>query len=220
MKEIWKDIVGFEGLYQVSNYGRIKSLCRLIKNNGGMQRRHERILKQNISNGRYYIVVLCKDGKTYPKLVHRLVAEAYIPNIDNKPVVDHIDTNVKNNCANNLRWVTTKENCLNPLTKEKNSNSKKGHPYYGRNLTEEERAKIRKALTGIKLSDEHKKKLSESHKSSKKSLESSMNNLVKARQTNIGKKRTEDTKNKIREKMIGKHKGKHWKLVDGKRVWY
>lgn len=142
MKEVWKTIEGFEGFYEVSNLGRIKALERLVENNGGMQKKHEKILKENRSNG-HSMVVLCRDKKTYPRLVHRLVAQAFIPNPENKPVVDHIDTNAFNNRVENLRWVTQQENCMNPLTREHNSKSKMG------------------LKLGIHLSEEHKRKISD-----------------------------------------------------------
>lgn len=171
MIEIWKDIEGFEGLYQVSNLGQVKALERLVMNNGGLQHKHERILKPNASNNTHCIVVLCKEGKTYPRLVHRLVASAFIPNPDSKPNVDHIDTDKRNNHVTNLRWVTQKENCNNPLTRLHGSAAKKGHPYWGKPLSEESRKKISDALKGRKLSDEHRKKLSESHKGKRPSEE-------------------------------------------------
>lgn len=162
--EIWKSIAGFEGLYEVSNFGNVKSCDRYAMNNGGRQHRPERILKPHPAPTGHCSVVLCKDGKTYPSLVHRLVAQAFIPNPDNKPVVDHIDTNPLNNHVDNLRWTTTQENCMNELTRKHQSACKKGHPYWGRPLTEEERRKISVANTGRKLSEEHRKHLSESHK--------------------------------------------------------
>ena len=220
MDRIWKDIEGFEGKYQVSNFGEVKALERTVMNNGGVQRKHERILKQNTSSNRHAMVILCKDGKTYPKLVHRLVALAFIPNPENKPVVDHIDTNPYNNRVDNLRWATTRENCMNPLTRIHNSISKMGHPYRGRKLTPEEIEKIRLANTGRKQSEEHRRKNAESHKNSVKAREASKKNIEKAHAQNLGGHRSEETKALIREKLIGKHKDKHWKVVDGKRVWY
>lgn len=143
MKEIWKDIKNYEGLYQVSNLGRIKSLARKVKTkNGYYQGYNEKILKNGTNGNKYYIVVLCKNCITNPQLVHRIVAETFIPNPENKPCVDHIDTDIHNNCVNNLKWCTQKENCLNPITRKNNSKSKIG---------------IKK---GIKLTEEHKKKIS------------------------------------------------------------
>jgi hypothetical protein len=126
MNEVWKDVVGYEGLYQVSNLGRVKALERLVKNNGSPQHKHEKILKYG-KTGRYLMVSLCKEGKVKAFTVHRLVAIAFIPNPKNKPNVDHIDTNCLNNCADNLRWVTQSENSMNPLTRKHLSESKIGH---------------------------------------------------------------------------------------------
>jgi len=161
--EEWKPIKGFEGIYEVSNKGRVKSLSRIVVHRNRTQPKSERILKNNTNKGGYNMVVLCKNNRTYPKLVHRLVAEAFIPNPLNKAVIDHIDTNPQNNNVENLRWVTIKENCLNPLTREKSSRSKKGHPFWGRELTKEERNKISQALSGRTVSEETRLKLSKAH---------------------------------------------------------
>lgn len=223
MVEIWKPIKDFEGYYEVSNFGRIKALERLVENNGGMQKRHEKILKPDKAkrkNGEYYIVSLCKNKKIYKKLVHRIVAETFIPNPENKPVVDHIDTDPSNNFVTNLRWATAKENALNPLSRINNSKSKIGHPYHSYERTEEIRKKLSLAKKGKPLSEEHKKKLSESHKNSIISKAKSAENLKKAHKANLGLKRTDETKRKIREKALGRLKGKHWKIENGKRVWY
>jgi hypothetical protein len=115
MKEIWKDIEGFEGYYQISNIGRVKSLSRFSCQKHFVE---EKILKQRPNNSGYMDVILYKDGKKYHKKVHRLVAKAFVENPKNLNEVDHIDTNKKNNNFNNLRWVTHSENHLNPLTVE------------------------------------------------------------------------------------------------------
>lgn len=197
MEEQWMPIKGFEGLYSISNFGMVKSLSRIIKNNGNNYRKREHILSQNTSSNMHCSVALCKNGKTYSKLVHRLVAEAFIPNPHNKQIVDHIDTDPKNNKVDNLRWVTVQENCLNPLTRIHNSESKKGHPYYGRPLTKDEKEKIRIACIGRVFSEEHKKKISEAHKNSGIALKASRENLAKAHNANRGKHRSEETKEKI-----------------------
>lgn len=140
--EVWKDIKGYEGLYQVSNKGRVKSMDRYANNNGTLQFRPERILKQNIQNtgtNKRCAVTLSKDGKITRIRVHRLVAAAFIPNPENKPHIDHIDTDSTNNAVENLRWVTPKENMNNPLTKKRQSESKKGHPDWGAHLSKEQR---------------------------------------------------------------------------------
>ena len=180
MQEEWKPIKGFEGLYSVSNFGNVKALERVVENNGGLQHKHERILKPNYNGANRGGVVLCKNGKTYPRAVHRLVAEAFIPNPDGKPVVDHIDTNVRNNHVDNLRWATVRENCLNPLTRVHNSESKKGHPFYGRPLTAEERERVRQSNVGRKASAETRKELSESHKNSELAQIAARENIKKS----------------------------------------
>lgn len=127
MKEIWKDIKGYEG-YQVSNLGRVRSLDRIDSNNHPLK---GVILKLYISNSGYLLVGLYKQQKRDRKLLHRLVAEAFIPNPDNKPEIDHINTIKIDNTVflnedgsinyekTNLRWTTRKENINNPLTKTK-----------------------------------------------------------------------------------------------------
>lgn len=145
-EEIWKDIKGYEGLYQVSNLGRVKSLDRvIIKNNGFTIHIKEKILQNSIDRKGYPIIGLCKMGKCKTKPIHRLVADAFIPNPENKPEIDHIDTDPTNNRVENLRWCTRQENCNNPLTIKHQKISQKGK----------------------KLSDDTKKKISEANKGRK-----------------------------------------------------
>lgn len=105
--EIWKDIVGYEGIYQVSNYGNVKSLdridCRGHKIGG-------RIISHSKDGGGYHNVKLAKNGNVKTCHVHRLVAEAFIDNPDDKPTVNHINENKDDNTVNNLEWMTYKEN--------------------------------------------------------------------------------------------------------------
>lgn len=116
-QEIWKPIKGWEGFYEISNFGRIKSLERWYYSKGG---RHihinERILKACCDSKGYPFVLLSKDNKAQTNYIHRLVAEHFIPNPNNKPEIDHIDTNPLNFSIENLRWCTRKENCNNPTT--------------------------------------------------------------------------------------------------------
>ena len=101
--EIWKDITGYEGLYQVSNLGNVKSLNY---NKTGK----EKILKGGKGKDGYLQVVLCKEDKRKTHTIHRLVATAFIDNPNNLPQVNHIDENNTNNCVDNLEWCNCKYN--------------------------------------------------------------------------------------------------------------
>ena len=104
MIEEWKDVKGYEGLYMISNLGRIKSL------QGCKYRKQERILKQYKKTGGYYQVSLSKNHKSKWFTVHRLVAINFIDNPNNYPQINHIDENKSNNSASNLEWCTAKYN--------------------------------------------------------------------------------------------------------------
>lgn len=121
MQEIWKDIVGYEGLYQVSSNGVIRSL-----NYRGTSK--EKILKPRLSSSGYYQVTLFKNGERKDFNVHRLVAMAFIPNPENKGCVDHINGIKVDNRAENLRWATYKENLNFPLAKKHLSESRINNP--------------------------------------------------------------------------------------------
>lgn len=111
MMEVWKDIEGSEGRYQVSDLGRIKSLGREVSNHTGKLRVKEKILKQRPDKKGYMRIDIKNNlGRKKYYGVHRLVAEAFIPNPDNKPQVNHKDGNKANNNADNLEWVTNGEN--------------------------------------------------------------------------------------------------------------
>jgi hypothetical protein len=115
--EKWLSVIGYEGLYLVSNFGRVYSEPRTeyvkSKRTGGHYRyRNAKYVKFTASNMGYFQVGLCKDGLTKRKTVHRLVAEAFIPNPDNLPEVNHIDGDKKNNHYTNLEWSTRTKNAL------------------------------------------------------------------------------------------------------------
>lgn len=100
-KEIWKDVIGYEGFYQISNLGNVKSLKRNTA--------RERILKQRLDKYGYLYVNLTKNGIRRTFKVHRLVGIAFIPNPENKYSINHIDFNKANNIVDNLEWATHKE---------------------------------------------------------------------------------------------------------------
>lgn len=100
--EIWADIPGYEGLYQVSSFGQVRSLKRGTTSG--------RVLSVGRGNGGYQHVSLSKNGVTTTRKVHRLVAEVFLPNLDNLPEVNHIDPDKDNNSVRNLEWVTRQQN--------------------------------------------------------------------------------------------------------------
>ena len=135
MKEEWKVYKESKNarwghrVYEVSNLGRVKVNSKIVP---------------PAKSGQYYTVARC--------LLHRVVAQLFIPNPENKPCVDHINTNRLDNRAENLRWVTAKENNNNPLTKQHQ---------HGKVYTAERKRKISDSLKGKHLSEEHKQKLRE-----------------------------------------------------------
>ena len=127
---MWKNIKGYEELYQVSNYGRVKSL-----------RKNGKIINGYIDGKGYMQVALSKNGKKKWFRIHRLVAQAFIPNHDNLPIINHKDENKLNNRVDNLEWCTTKyNNC------------------YGTRIK-----RVSEAMKGRKFTEEHKAKLKDNH---------------------------------------------------------
>lgn len=119
--EIWKPVKNFESFYQVSNTGKVRSLDRIDR----LNRYKKGVLKKLCDNGRGYLYVNLKaHGKQTQKTVHRLVSEAFIPNPDNLPEVNHLDGDKTNNSVNNLEWCTRSENMKHAFRNELNKQYK------------------------------------------------------------------------------------------------
>src|SRR6266498_3180209 len=110
MEEIWKDIQGYEGYYQISSLGRVKSLSRSLKIKYGYRITKEKIMINKFGTFGYSHITLCMFNSSKIFLVHRLVAKAFIPNPNNYPQVNHIDGNKQNNLIENLEWATKSMN--------------------------------------------------------------------------------------------------------------
>lgn len=130
MIEEWKDIKDYEKLYQVSNLGRVKSLSRKAptyhRGHTGYRITKEKILKSCHIPNRYDVVILRKNNKGTTFAVHRLVAEAFIPNPDNLPEINHIDENKQNNKVINLEWCTHKHNMNTGTVAQRIGNGNRG----------------------------------------------------------------------------------------------
>lgn len=108
--EVWRGVAGYEGFYQVSNLGRVRSLDRVVVYRSGSKRIvRGRILKQTFSTN-YYKMSLCKNGAIVKRNVHRLIAETFLEPVEGKDYVDHINADTRDNRVENLRWVTMAEN--------------------------------------------------------------------------------------------------------------
>ena len=131
-EEIWKDIGGFEGIYQVSNFGNVRSLDRVIsRRNCSPYLCKGRMLKQSINMGGYAWIRLSNGAQSKLCRIHRLVAEAFIPNTNNYPVVNHKDENKLNNNVGNLEWCTysyntTYSNSMRTKINTRNKNQSHG----------------------------------------------------------------------------------------------
>ena len=120
--EEWKDIAGFEGLYQVSSEGSVRSIDRIVTQIQRGGKEMTRIYRGKVLVGSstpqgYKQLNMYRDGiKEHTQSIHRLVADAFIPNPENLPQIDHINRNKTDNKVSNLRWVSAQDNCLNRNT--------------------------------------------------------------------------------------------------------
>lgn len=111
MEERWKSVNGYEGLYEISNFGNVKSLKRTVVDCRGFNKTiSEKVLKHRRHNHGYRYITLCRPGDYHNKLVHRLIAEHFIENPQNKPHINHINGNKADNRLENLEWCTQSEN--------------------------------------------------------------------------------------------------------------
>lgn len=117
MEEFWKDIPNYEGYYQASTLGRIRSMDHYAMHSRGNTTVHRkgRIMKTSSNPDGYLSVLLSKEGKSTTYRVHRLVAMTFIPNPNNLPIINHKDLDKTNNVITNLEWVTQQENCLHAI---------------------------------------------------------------------------------------------------------
>lgn len=161
--EVWKDVLGFQGIYQASNLGRIKSF----------KYGREKILKPRINARGYFLVMLCKDGVQKNHYIHRLVYEAFNGKIPQGLVVNHLNEIKTDNRLENLEICTHKENINYGTCKARISASKKGknNPMFGKKRSEETKRKISASKRGKKHTEERKRKMSEAHKGKKLSEE-------------------------------------------------
>lgn len=136
---IWKDIKGYEGMYQVSNTGEIRSLDRyILRSIDSIPRFQNGKIFSKITNADgYYQIKLSKNNIPTPFRVHRLVAEAFIPNLNNLPEVNHIDCNRKNNNVNNLEWTSHLDNVKHSSNQGKYKHFGTDNPNYGNHILSE-----------------------------------------------------------------------------------
>ena len=147
--EIWKDVIGYEGLYQVSNLGNVKSLERIVyEKNGNSRIVKDRILRPSINRYGYHCVRLYKQssGKTFS--IHRLVCLSFLGQNIEKQYVNHIDGNKANNDLKNLEWCTIKENNIH-CYKAGLKKASKGDSHYRSKITEEQAKEIKYGYKGL-----------------------------------------------------------------------
>lgn len=185
MTELWKDIKGFEGAYQVSSLGRVRSLDRKVRNKNGFSSKKASFItphwrgretkgKSPKTNPlRYMSVGLWEKKKQYNFTVHRLVALAFIPNPQEKPEVNHIDGNRENNKASNLEWCTRQENVEHAI--KSGLHMPYGEDHHGAKLNWEKVKEIREKYVPRKYSQH---RLAREYGVNQDTIHSVVNNLT------------------------------------------
>lgn len=138
-REIWKPVVGFEGSYEVSNLGRVRSLPRRVRYNHkfymSFRGRVLKTPKRGAHRGGYVGVTLCKLSRAYQRFIHRLVLEAFVGRASHGLQCRHLDGDPSNNCLSNLRWGSVSENCADML---KHGTRMFGEKHHGAKLSDEQ----------------------------------------------------------------------------------
>ena len=159
-KEIWKDVVGYDGYYEVSNLGNVRSVDHeIMSSNGKLQFRKGKLLNGWVDHKGYYKVHLSKGSKKEQMFVHRLVALAFLPNPNNYPIINHKDENPLNNRVENLEWCTYSYNINYGTANERQSNS-----MIGKNINS---PSLSKSVIQYTLDDEFVNEYLSSHEASR-----------------------------------------------------
>ena len=193
--EIWADVVGYENLYQVSNFGNVKRIEHTIEYTQCGQVRHrilsEKLMKLKLTHDGYLSVTLSKNGISKSHFVHRLVALAFIPVDETRPQVNHKDGNKQNNHIDNFEWMNASEQQL--------------HAWKIGLIPESRRAEIGKQAkarnTGVKFTDEHKQKISEGLKRYERTKEHNRH----ISESLSGRQVSEEEKQRLRNLFKGRH---------------
>lgn len=217
MPEIWKDIEGYEGLYQVSSQGRVKRLASRVEVADRGTRYFPENIRKPVNVHGYLYCTLYKGNKECRKAIHRLVASAFIDNPENKPQVNHINGNKLDNRAENLEWCTQSENNLHAfslgLMKAYDRHGNK-NPMYGKKMSDYTKSRIIASHLGVKASLATREKMSLSRKGKKFSEEHKANLSVSLKKAKSGLRgvKKDNKKKLVKIEDIQKHLDEGWEL--------